>query len=300
MLNSDDIGMVAITETFFDNTILDIELVDTNYYSVFRRDRNRHGGGVILIVKEGIPTVRRHDLETDCELLWVELSFTSTNVLVGVFYNPLNSNIDSITNLEHSLSFLHSSNPPVVTLCGDLPGITWNMINPTVSTNSGEATQMMDIVNELNLVQLVMEPTRGNNILDLVLTNKEDVINEVAVVNGLPGSDHSAIGFSFTLRTKRTRRDRREVYNFKRWNFVLFCKALKMVPWNRCLLNNTIDENWRNFKVVLFHIADQCIPKTSLKSKKGCTSCLTTPNKWSAKREGPTYTLSALVIQTTS
>ena len=161
MLNSDDIGMVAITETILDNTILDIELVDTNYYFVFRKDRNRHGGGVMFIDKEGIPAVRRHNLETDCELLWVELSFTSTNVLVGVFYNPPNSNIDSITNLEHSLSFLHSSNPPVVTLCGDfnLPGITWNMINPTVSTNSGEATQMMDIVNELNLVQLVMEPT---------------------------------------------------------------------------------------------------------------------------------------------
>ena len=59
-----------------------------------------------------------------------------------------------------------------------------------------------------------------------------------------------------------------EVYNFKRGNFDLFREAHNMVPWNRCLLNNTIDENWRNFKVVLFHIADQCIPRTLLKSKK--------------------------------
>ena len=92
MILSENLDVVAITETFLDDNILDGELVDQSF-TIFRRDRNRHGGGVMLVLISGIPAYRHYDLETNCELLWVELTTTLRNILVGVFYCPPNSGL---------------------------------------------------------------------------------------------------------------------------------------------------------------------------------------------------------------
>ena len=70
LLRSQRLDLIAVTETFLGDDILDSELVDDNH-AIFRRDRNRHGWGVMLVVDASIPAKRRQDLETDCELLWI-------------------------------------------------------------------------------------------------------------------------------------------------------------------------------------------------------------------------------------
>ena len=87
LLISRKLDVLAVTETFLSDVILDSELVNDDFV-VFRQDRDRHGGGVMLIFNNDIPATRRQDLETDCEVLWVELSLSSTIVLVGVFLQP--------------------------------------------------------------------------------------------------------------------------------------------------------------------------------------------------------------------
>ena len=81
--------IVAITETFLDDEITDSEIL-TNSYSVFRRDRNRHGGGVMALVKDSISTTRRGDLENTSELIWLEISHSVGTLLLGIFYRPPN------------------------------------------------------------------------------------------------------------------------------------------------------------------------------------------------------------------
>jgi len=60
--------IIAMTEAFIDSTIHDSHIVPPGY-AVFRKDRDRHGGWVMIFVKACINAVRRCDLETDCELL---------------------------------------------------------------------------------------------------------------------------------------------------------------------------------------------------------------------------------------
>ena len=47
------------------------------------------------------------------------------------------------------------------------------------------------------LTQMVLEPTRGNNILDLVLSNTPDCIYDAEV--GEPFSDHNTVSFKINL-----------------------------------------------------------------------------------------------------
>jgi len=55
---------------------------------VFHKDRHRHGGDVMILVREGINVIRHCDLETNCELLWIELLSHQGSTLLGIFYCP--------------------------------------------------------------------------------------------------------------------------------------------------------------------------------------------------------------------
>ena len=109
--------VVMITETYLDNTIADSEILPPNY-TVFRLDRNRHGGGILIAVLDtftsiACPQHRRPSIE----LLWVQLHIRSHPVMFGVFYCPPGSAESYLTELQSSLFSL----PPTsaIFLCGD-------------------------------------------------------------------------------------------------------------------------------------------------------------------------------------
>ena len=78
--------VIAITETFLEDEISDVQIMENSPYTAFRQDRNRHGGGVMLLVRNTICATRRADLENDTDLLWIEISHTTGQFVLGVFY----------------------------------------------------------------------------------------------------------------------------------------------------------------------------------------------------------------------
>ena len=54
-------SLIAITETWLDSTIHNIE-VEVGGYRIERLDRNRHGGGICLYIAEGIKYKRRTEV----------------------------------------------------------------------------------------------------------------------------------------------------------------------------------------------------------------------------------------------
>lgn len=82
--------MIAVTEIF---PWRKYSWLSNKPFAVFRWDRNRHGGGVMLM---NIPAMRQNDLETNCELIWIELTATSTPRIIGFYYWPQNHNTFSL------------------------------------------------------------------------------------------------------------------------------------------------------------------------------------------------------------
>ena len=62
-LSSVNVDIVAVTETFLDDTILSSQFCP-KHYICFRKDRDRHGGGVLILIKSSIPAVRRPEFES--------------------------------------------------------------------------------------------------------------------------------------------------------------------------------------------------------------------------------------------
>ena len=74
--------VIVITETFLDCTIMDGEIFPQEY-SVFRHDRNRHGGGVLIVVLNKFPVVCLPHFEPiNAELLWLRIFMGSVSIIL--------------------------------------------------------------------------------------------------------------------------------------------------------------------------------------------------------------------------
>ena len=70
IIEEDKTDIVLISEAHLNDDIKSCEIFSSNF-TVFRKDPNRKGGGVLLAARPGIAISHRPDLETECELLWL-------------------------------------------------------------------------------------------------------------------------------------------------------------------------------------------------------------------------------------
>ena len=177
-----DIDLLAITETWLKPENLDSEILPGNDFNIHRRDRtDRTGGGVLLAVRENILSMRRQDLESSAEMLVCELRPESKKkIAVIVFYRPPDSDLKYIKEFKKSLQLIQRRNKfDQIIVCGDfnLPNIDWTT---GVATNNNTIYQhFTKTVKDHYLWQLVDFPTRGENTLDLILTNIPNKIQNV-------------------------------------------------------------------------------------------------------------------------
>ena len=86
---SKNFDIISITETHLDETVNSAELFLSNF-RVYRRDRNRRGGGVLVAVSDKIIRNQREVLEgSDIELLMLDVHYSKNkSFMFGVFYRP--------------------------------------------------------------------------------------------------------------------------------------------------------------------------------------------------------------------
>ena len=93
--------VVAIQETKIDSSVATSELFpETCPYSVYRKDRNIHGGGVMLLVHKDISHMPITELENDSESIWVQ---TKLLILWQVGIDRLVALVKNSNYLENSL-----------------------------------------------------------------------------------------------------------------------------------------------------------------------------------------------------
>ena len=187
--------IIGISESHLSNEIPDTEIGIPNY-AIFRRDRNRLGGGVMLYVHDRYSCKRRPDLESQhVEMLWVEIKIHSSTALVGVCYRPPNQNAEQVDNfldsLETSLSSIPVKVNQTIVLLGDFNDrcISWDSDH-----NASElGMRLVHLVQSLNFSQLVSSPTRNNNLLDLLITDSPAYFMNVDVMPPIDDLDHCTI-----------------------------------------------------------------------------------------------------------
>ena len=165
-------------------------------YTLYRKDRlNQAYGGVLIAVRSEIVSSACPDLDTDCELLWVQIDLTGAKSLfIGAFYRPPDSDVTTLDNLDQSLQRLTHRTNGNIWLGGDFnaPHINWPLleVTPLAGTKRQIYQRLIDISLHHNIEQVIDKPTRGDNILDLFLTNNKSALQNFETLPPIGKADH--------------------------------------------------------------------------------------------------------------
>ena len=196
-----ELDLIGIAETWLNDSILDSE-ISLSGFTVYRKDRfsvkHARGGGVLLYVRNSLLSVESNYLNTlQNESVWCEVhGGSNSSVLVGVVYKSPSAEPDEVNNM---LSMLRSISGKRVLVMGDFnyPKINWNTFE---SDSSGEA--FLDVILDNFWIQHVTSPTREQNILDLVITSEESMVENLSVDEHLSNSDHNIVNFVLVFETR--------------------------------------------------------------------------------------------------
>ena len=174
--------------------------------------------------------------------------------------------------LQKSVEMLRKHAKSNIWLLGDFnfPKFTWPENQPAMSPDcSHKQTYELfhDFIDDFNFTQIVTEPTRYNNILDLFLTTNPILVNHVACLPGL--SDHDMVIAECALKPSLQKQKPRKVQLFRKADWPKL-KSL-MLDFQKQIasthLNKYVNELWTEFTSALERFTSQCIPTKMIRGK---------------------------------
>lgn len=100
LITENTIHILAVSETYLDATVLDTE-ISIDGYNIFRRDKNKHRGGIALYIRNNFPATLCSEVISDgLESLWVKVHLPHLKpVLIGCCYSPPGTNVQYLNDL---------------------------------------------------------------------------------------------------------------------------------------------------------------------------------------------------------
>lgn len=112
-----------------DSKVLNDDILIDGFNSIFRKDINSHGGGVIIYSSDSLRIIRPSDLEpTGTECIWLEISAHTSYILLCCAYRPPNADNSFWKNIEWSIEKAIELSDKIIIL-GDLNTIFFNLSN---------------------------------------------------------------------------------------------------------------------------------------------------------------------------
>jgi len=230
-------------------------------YSLFA-DLGRRG--VALYVKESMRTCEIIPKDPCDDTVWCEIRINNKErLLVGVVYRSPSSTEEDNRKLISLINEMACMKHKSLLIMGDFnyPDIDW----ATLTADEGrQAVEFLENCREWFLCQHVMKPTRYRtqqtaNVLDLVFTNEESMINEIKYEEPIGKSDHLCLVWS--LKSDVLGSDTAVVkYLFSKGDFQAMRRELAGEPWEELLIDKPVDEQWNIIKDRIHMARDKFIP----------------------------------------
>ena len=192
-----------ITESWLNSTVTNAMLDPHNEFNIFRYDRiNKSGGGVVILINSDIDSVPvvMEDRFSTMECVGVDL-LGEVNVRFLTFYKPpssCNDNDDLTMSLICDFLEMSSVFNGSILIVGDFNCDKIDWLHSNIKSG-GNQLRFLNTVIDLGFQQYILEPTRGENVLDILLCNDPLLISDVKVSAPFSTSDHSMIDFVLNL-----------------------------------------------------------------------------------------------------
>ena len=128
-----------------------------------------------------------------------------------------------------------------------------------VQSTGSEDQKFYNLVQDSFLTQHMLEPARGENVLDIVLSSQKEFIDNVRICEPLGCSDHNQIYFIIKVKGEQNRKIRYRK-QFHKGRYKDMRTYLAKIDWNNTLENKTATERWNILKSEIDCIVEKCVP----------------------------------------
>ena len=269
-------NIIAITEVKPKNaryTISDCELAIEGY-DMFH-NLNDQGRGIMLYIKVEMKPSACELIDVPfSENLLIECNHTNNNsLLIGLVYRSPNSTLENNDMLNEWIKSVQDLRYSHILIMGDMnyPQIDWNLESCRASPEHS-ASKFLAATKDCYLIQHQKTPTRYKpgqtaNTLDLVFTNREDMINEISVEGGLGKSDHSCLLINFNYASGKVEKSIHR--NFKKTDSEILKQELVNIEWADELDLKNTEESWTFIKDKINHAIEKSTPLSKTTGRRG-------------------------------
>ena len=164
------------TESNLDEIILSSKIFSF-HYTVYRNNRNWHGGGIFILIKNEVPSFLLQ-VSASIEQIWVHAHIKNKqSIIIGSVYCPPNSPVSALDELENTINDIRKSHPTARIFKGgdfNACGIDWRQRFVTTSYVSVPFKEKLLISEDFHLSNWLLHPA-GELTLDLASQTYSDV-----------------------------------------------------------------------------------------------------------------------------
>ena len=257
--------IIGITESWTFEDLQNSEL-NIDGYVLLRKDRilgeKVRGGGVMLYIRSTLDATVREDLGSVYfqECIWCDVKIQNEITLIGICYRCPSSNQlsdEALCELISKASF------EKIMLMGDF---NFSEIDWRKPETLDDSHPFLKCINDNFLFQHVDEPTRGKNILDLVLTSEENMIENLSVGERFGTSDHQIIRWNM-LACKEIQKEIKS-FNYNKGDYDNMRVEAGLIKWNEVVTGNNAEIDWSRFKKIVEKMREKFIPFKNSKIKQ--------------------------------
>ena len=258
LLHISNFDVLCINESWLDDNI-PIQEISIPGYNLLTKHRNRHGGGIIVYIKNELKYCRRLDLELfDLECIWIQLYCRGQHMLICSMYRPPSANNEYYENILDVLEKA-CAEQCITLLVGDL-NINY-VLDETLNRS------LLHHIENLNgMCQLVRDYTRvtdhSSTIIDVILSTHPTLHNFTKVFK-CTLSDHYLVHTSIEVNKDKIKSKHNELKFrcYKTFNVQNFCSDItNSEVINSIVTNNNIDEAWIVWKNEFLNICNRHAP----------------------------------------
>lgn len=241
-------------------------------YDLFSNLENDGRGIAIYITNALSSQVHQLQINTNFkENIWLSVHLKGQDSLtLGVIYRSPSSSHENNTDLVSMLKEICNTNPSHLLITGDFnyPDMNWELGTQTVKSDNN-LQAFLDTLQDNYLNQHVSQPTRHRsgqhqNILDLIITNEENMITHIDYNPGLGLSDHACLEFDLNVYTSiKPQPDAK--YRYHKGDYDGMNTYLSNINWEEELSKISTEESWCKFEAILNEATLTYIPKTKPK-----------------------------------
>lgn len=277
---NDNYDIICLSETNLDSSFSDSEFVDERYV-VFRRDREttmslkKSGGGVLIALRRDLTAVRRPELESNLEDLWVTVHSGAVSRMhslnIYLVYLPPDlgaSHYEYFHDHCHNTLLNHNNDYNTIVL-GDfnIPGLIWtydenNLPRLKPSRPYDIKSTLVTNLMELNgLSQYNHIHNANGRTLDLVMTDFSELVVTECTPLSTPDRHHPSIEIFVNIaRSKNMKTKTARLPNYRKCDTSKCIEQLNSTDWTQVLNHTDVDLDVESFYEILNGIINKNTP----------------------------------------